>query len=66
LYQVARSSAPDFSVDCVSETTTATSYDTASNPDPASCWYYLVRAVAPNPGSWGLDSDGGARAVACE
>jgi len=66
LYQVARSSVPDFSADCVSETTTGTSYDTASNPDPASCWYYLVRAVEPNPGSWGLDSDGGERAVACE
>ena len=66
LYQVARSSAPDFASDCVTETTASTTYDTAADPDPASCWYYLVRALAPNEGSWGLNAHGGERVVTCD
>jgi len=66
LYQVARSSAPDFSTDCVAETTTSVTYDVSPDPDPDACWYYLVRAMTPNEGSWGLDSTGGERSVVCD
>jgi N-acetylneuraminic acid mutarotase len=65
-YQLARSAAADFSVDCVIEATANTGYDISSIPDPGTCRHYLVRAQAPNQGSWGLRSDGTERSLDCE
>ena len=66
LYQVARSSVPDFSSDCMTEAMTGTTHDTSPDPNPGTCRYFLVRALAPNEGSWGQDSQGSERSVACD
>jgi hypothetical protein len=60
-YQVARSTYPDFSADCwINDTVQIYWIDTDI---PAGCFYYLVRALAPNPGSWGADSSGTERTL---
>ena len=53
-YQVARSTSPDFS-GCVTVNTSDT-FITAGPPPPGENFYFLVRAVSPNVGSWGQDS----------
>lgn len=64
-YQVARSRARDFSAECDSFYTTIPVWHDAELPGPAEAFYYLVRAYSPHPGSWGWNSEGVERNVAC-
>jgi hypothetical protein len=62
-YQVARSTLPDFSADCWLNSTEQIYRVDMDIPPGSECFYYLVRALVPNPGSWGLDSNGVERTV---
>jgi hypothetical protein len=69
-YQVARSSSPSFSVGCVVSTFAAVAqanqtFNDAAPVAPGGLRYYLVRALLPNTGSWGVDSNGAERSVPC-
>jgi hypothetical protein len=56
LYEIARSGVRDFSSDCwVTSTQQIYSIDT-DDPGSGSLFYYLVRALAPYAGSWGMAS----------
>jgi hypothetical protein len=64
-YEVARSSRPDFSVDCFTVTRTESFWTDAETPPGSGIYYYLVRALTPNAGSWGRDSAGVERVSGC-
>ena len=57
-YEVARCAAPQFSSGCTTETTSATYWSDAEPVALGACHHYLVRALAPNVGSWGENSAG--------
>ena len=65
-YDVARSTAPDFSTDCVlwSGITADRIYD-ADEPASGTVFFYLVRAAAPIVGSWGQRSPAVERDFSC-
>jgi len=65
LYEVARSPQPDLSTDCLQVQTSGTSWIDAGTPVSGGVYHYLVRAVAPNVGSWGQDSAGSERSGVC-
>lgn len=62
-YEIARSSGPSFSSDCLYpvQTTSETSWSDAEIPAPGNAFYYMARAQSPNTGSWGADSEGNER-----
>ena len=60
-YEVVRSSFPDFSADCTSFPPSGTCITDTGAPPFGAGYYYIVRAVAPLVGSWGLDSNGNER-----
>lgn len=64
-YEAMRSSAADFSSPCVLFPTAGTTWSDATLPAAGEAFYYLSRAVSPNPGSWGLDSSGLPRTIIC-
>ncbi|MFQ5878410.1 MAG: M4 family metallopeptidase [Acidobacteriota bacterium] len=65
-YQVARSATPDFSAGCTAFVTLEPSLADAATPAVAGdVLYYLVRPLAPFPGTWGTDSSEVERSVAC-
>lgn len=64
-YEIARSDTPAFAAGCTVWTTADPSTTDAAVPAPGAVYHYLVRALAPNPGSWGVDSAGTERTVVC-
>jgi hypothetical protein len=65
LYEVARSSVPDFSANCV-VMQVAETYWLDDEPLPVgNCFYYLNRPAAPLAGSWGQGSSGAERTNIC-
>lgn len=64
-YQLLRSTLLDFSMDCATFEMRDLHQEDATEPMSGNGLYYLVRALTPVPGSWGLDSDDSLRAVAC-
>jgi Tol biopolymer transport system component len=67
LYEVARSTWPDFSGagECTTFLTPDAWYDTAEIPVSGQCYHYLVRSWTPFTGSWGADGDGIERTTIC-
>ena len=66
LYQIARSTAADFSADCTTFSDAAPCFpDGAPVPPPAGSFFYAVRTLSPRLGSWGMDSVGVERTVPC-
>lgn len=66
LYQIARSTASDFSVDCTTFTDPAPCFpDGGALPPPGESFFYTVRTLSPLVGSWGADSMGAERTVSC-
>jgi hypothetical protein len=64
-YEVARSSLPDLSDDCTTIARTETYWSDSEDPGQGICFHYLVRPLAPHPGSWGHDSSGVERTNVC-
>jgi hypothetical protein len=64
-YEVARSTSPDFSTDCVLFVTTQALLVDTDVPGPGTVYYYLNRASLPALGSWGQLSDGFERSFSC-
>lgn len=64
-YEVIRSTEPDFSSSCTSTVVAATCWDDGAVPPPGEAFFYLVRASAPLPGSWGTDGAGVERQIVC-
>ena len=65
-YEVARASDSGFSTDCTAFDTATPSITDPSTPAPGAAFFYLVRATAPNVGSWGQTSSGGNEAPICQ
>lgn len=66
IYNLIRSPEPRFvSQGCEQEYPDTTCGPSGPSPDPGQLFYYLVRAAAPTPGSWGASSAGQVRAPAC-
>jgi hypothetical protein len=64
-YEVARSTAPDFSSGCTITTTDQSKWVDGEDPAAAAVFYYLVRPIAPHVGSWGLTGWGAERTLTC-
>jgi C1A family cysteine protease/putative hemolysin len=64
-YGIARSSKSDFSSGCVPLTSTTALLSDPTLPAAGARFYYLVRALTPNAGSWGWRSTGAERTFAC-
>jgi hypothetical protein len=60
---VARSTQPDFASNCWLNQTDQLYWIDTEDPGSGNLFHYLVRAYAPNPGSWGMDSEGLERVV---
>ena len=65
LYEVARSSAPDFSTGCALTSVGTNSWIDPETPAPGALFAYLNHAAAPLVGSWGADSTGFERNLIC-
>jgi hypothetical protein len=66
LYEVALSTTPSFSApDCTTWTEQESGTTLSDDPPQGQVSYILVRTVQPNVGSWGADSAGVERTVAC-
>ncbi|MCZ6833204.1 MAG: putative metal-binding motif-containing protein, partial [Acidobacteria bacterium] len=66
LYQIGRSTASDFSVDCTTFTDTAPCFpDGGALPPPGESFFYAVRTLSPLVGSWGADSMSVERTIPC-
>jgi hypothetical protein len=64
-YEIARSTFPDFSSDCMTMTSDITYWVDIERPDSGDVFYYLIRPIAPNVGSWGQQSSGMERTGVC-
>ena len=64
-YQVVRSTQPGFTTDCALSTITSTCLVDPLVPPGGAGYYYMVRALSPNAGSWGQRSDGTEREGGC-
>jgi len=64
-YEIARSTAADFSTGCASWETAGTSIQDAEDPPAGGLFHYVVRALVPFPGSWGQGTESGERTGAC-
>jgi hypothetical protein len=62
-YEIARSEQADFSSGCWLSGTQQLYFIDTEDPGSGNLFFYLVRALEPNPGSWGVDSNGVERAV---
>ena len=62
-YEARRSGSPQFAPPCTGLTTTDTFWSDPEVPDVGAGFYYLNRPFAPQPGSWGWDSEGNERSV---
>ena len=58
LYEIARSEQPDFASGCWLNSTDQTYWVDLEDPGVGVVFHYLVRALAPNVGSWGAGSSG--------
>jgi hypothetical protein len=66
VYQLARANGPRFQSGCtILATTQDTHAEDPAQPQPHGIFYYLVRVLAPEPGSWGETSAGIPRTVPC-
>jgi hypothetical protein len=65
IYQVARSTSPDFTESCVTFLEFDTTLVDPTDPPPGADYYYMVRPIFPFLGSWGQDADGVERTVSC-
>lgn len=64
-YEVARSTAPTFSANCTTMTVVEPRWSDPSRPAAGTVLNYLVRALTPFAGSWGVDSAGAERTSVC-
>ncbi len=64
-YHVIRSHSPEFVAPCLQFTTPATQVIDSEAPSTREVFYYLNRATAPYPGSWGAMSSGVERMPEC-
>lgn len=64
-YQLARSDRPDFSGGCAIFTAPCCFVEDGESPPPGGAFFYLVRPVSPNLGSWGQNSSGVERTAIC-
>ena len=64
-YQVAKSTHADFTTDCVTATVTDVCLVDPFVPPLGQGFFYVVRALAPHVGSWGLRSNGTEIVVPC-
>jgi len=64
-YEIVRSHGADFTQDCLIWTTATNCINDPSNPEGGNGYFYLVRALMPNVGSWGQQSNGDERTVPC-
>jgi N-acetylneuraminic acid mutarotase len=64
-YQLARSTAPDFTSACTSFNGPSPTFQDAETPSPGTPFYYIARATAPFVGSWGKTSAGIERTTSC-
>jgi len=64
-YQLLRATRPEFPDGCTTFETFELCQADATEPQPGELLYYLVRVLMPDPGSWGLDSNGSVRTVSC-
>ena len=65
-YEVARASDPSFLTGCTAFDSATPSITDFTNPSPDAAFFYLVRATAPNVGSWGQTSTGGNEVPVCQ
>jgi len=64
-YQVARSTRADFTTDCVTATVSDVCLVDPFVPPQGQGFFYIVRALQPHVGSWGLRSNGTEIVVPC-
>jgi hypothetical protein len=64
-YEVIRSDGPAFGTCATDEIVTTPSWTDTAEPQPEGTYYYLVRALTPLTGSWGMDSSGTERTGLC-
>jgi hypothetical protein len=64
-YQLLRATLKDFSADCATFETSLLYQTDATEPALGGVLHYLVRVLTPDPGSWGVASDGSVRPVSC-
>ena len=65
VYEVVRSTGPDFPPACTDQITQIPSWSDPAVPTQGSVFHYLVRSIAPYVGSWGQDSSGVERVGLC-
>jgi len=65
-YEVARSTTPDFSADCISTYTYDPYFFDSEEPSIGDVYYYLNRPLKLNIGSWGQDSAAVERVFVCD
>jgi hypothetical protein len=66
IYEVARSTSPDFLANCTTRSVSSPSWSDPQTPPTGVCFYYLVRALTPHAGSWGASSAGVEETVPCQ
>jgi hypothetical protein len=66
LYQIDRATDPRFPAPCTRAQVAAPVWNDPEIPPAGGALFYLVRANAPNMGSWGVDSSGVERTGVCE
>jgi hypothetical protein len=64
-YEVARADDPQFTVGCMTVTRSETFWQDPDLPADGAFFYYLVRPLAPNVGSWGENSENIERTNIC-
>ena len=65
VYEVVRSTGPDFPPACADQITQIPSWSDPEVPAQGGAFFYLVRPIGPNVGSWGQDSSGAERVGLC-
>jgi hypothetical protein len=64
-YEVARSTAADFSTGCARWESTSPATQDVEDPTTGGVFHYVVRALTPHAGSWGQGTTGGERSDPC-
>ncbi len=65
LYEAVRSGDPAFAGACAAASSADLCWADAADPPAGTALFYLVRPLAPHPGSWGQDSSGAERLAVC-